>query len=739
MLHRSYLLALAFCWTLSASAQQSLPIDPLSLDRPSLRAHQTDARITLDGRLDEPVWQEADSTDGIFWQVIPDPGMPSRERTVVRVIYTASTLYVGAELYDSEPEGMVSAGLEQDFQTTQSDIFGIALDTYFDRQNAFLLAINPAGALFDAQAFNDQAYVNRSWEGIVDVKTTQHEHGWTAEVAIPFTTLRFNAIEGEQTWGVNFSRRIRNRSEDSNWAALPRQFRVYKMSLAGTLTGLRDLKQGRNLWIKPYARAAVAETGGADAETDFEGGLDLKWGITPQMTLDVTALTDFSQVEVDAQQINLTRFSLFFPEQRDFFLENDGVFNFADVRVRNYRTGSGPQNFKLFHSRRIGLSSGRQPLPIAAGMRLTGRAGDFDVGLLNMQTRSDPLRAAENFSVIRLKRNVLTSSDVGVMFTTRAGTSGDLDGTSNQTVGVDGNFRLFNNLLVNPYFAYTNDQVPNEASPDGNSTTAALQVAWRDPIWDTSLILKHVGDDFNPGIGFVSRRAVRQAFFTFGAHPRPKLKGIFELNPYMDVDVFTNLDGTLETRTLTPGFGVRFLDSGLLEFEFANRFERIFEETSLAGAAILPGEYEFNEANLSYLSDTGRPLSTFIGLTRGGFFGGTRTSVLGVLNWRPNAHWYFRGTLQRNNLEFAGVPVDANLYSLRVQWGLNTRTFVSAFVQYNEAAETLVTNLRFNFIHAPLSDVFLVFQDVRRLDDDPTTALVMDRAITLKVTRLFAF
>ena len=481
---------------------QGEAIDPLEAPRPSLGAFFTEEAIEVDGWLDEGAWGQADSTDGVFWTVIPEQGYPSSERTVVRIVYDEKNLYIGAVLYDSEPDKLVSAGLEQDFATTASDIFGIAIDSYWDRQNAFLFAINPAGALFDAQAFNDQAYVNRSWEGIVDVKTQIHAEGWTVEIAIPFTTLRFNALQGEQTWGINFSRRIRRRSEDSNWAPLSRQFRVYKMSRAGTLTGLRELKQGRNLWIKPYVSTARIDRDELpDPDMDFDGGVDLKWGVTPQLTLDVTTLTDFSQVEVDEQQVNLTRFSVFFPELRDFFLENDGVFNLTDINIRNYRLGSGPQNFKLFHSRRIGLSDDREPVPIAAGARLTGRVGTFDVGALNMQTRSDSLFDAENFSVLRLRKNVFTSSDIGVMFTSRQGTAGGRKGAYNRAYGVDGNFRILRNMLLNTYFAFTEDSELEKGDNNDDRTTAALQVAWRDPIWDTSVLLKTVGDDFSRASG----------------------------------------------------------------------------------------------------------------------------------------------------------------------------------------------------------------------------------------------
>ena len=692
--------------------------------------------ITLDGTLDDEAWALADSTRDVFYQSIPNQGMPSAERTVVRVLYDDVRLYIGAIMYDSNPGALVSAGLEQDFSTQDSDIFGFALDTYLDRQNAFLFAVNPAGALFDAQAFNDQQSVNRAWEGEVEVTTSITEFGWVAEIAIPLTTLRFRQADGPQSWGLNFARRVRRISEDSQWAPLTRQFRVYKMSRAGTLTSLDGLQQGRNVWVKPFLNGVRTDGQRANSPGEkLEGGFDLKWGITPQLTLDVTALTDFSQVEVDEQQINLTRFSLFFPEKRDFFLENDGIFSFQDNRVRNFRLGSGPQNFKLFHSRRIGLSSNRIPVPIAGGARLTGRVGGYAIGLLNMQTRDDPAHPGENFSVVRLRKNILGSSDIGFMFINREGTGRSAADAYNRTLGADANLRLAGGrMLLNSYLAVT-----DEPDATGDRTTGAVEVAWRDPVWDASALVKTVGEDFNPGTGFVARRGVRQGFVTVGAHPQPAIPHVRELNPYVNVNLFSDPGWALESREIKPGLGVAFLDSGILTMEYSASYERLAEATPIAGVAVPEGEYDFGAFTTSYQSNLGRKLGGKISVTRGGFFDGDRTSVTGSVTLRPSAHLFVEGTAQRNRLTLAGRAFDANLFGGRVRYAYDTRTFLSAFVQYNESSDQLQTNIRFNLIHAPLSDVFLVYSERRDRHPEPGDAALVDRAITLKVTKLLAF
>ncbi len=721
---------------LALSGQISAPvrIDPDTVPRPTLEARPTASPIVLDGDLRDAAWALADSTRGVFRQSIPNQGMPSAERTVVRVLYDDSRLYIGAMMYDSRPGLLVSAGLEQDFATQNSDIFGFALDTWLDRQNAFLFAVNPAGALFDAQAFNDQQSINRAWEGEVEVSTSVQDWGWVAEIAVPLTTLRFRESEGAQSWGINFSRRIRRISEDSNWAPLSRQFRIYKMSRAGTLTGLEGLRQGRNLAAKPYL--SVVRTGGertANPGATLEGGLDLKWGVTPLLTLDLTARTDFSQVEADEEQLNLTRFSLFFPEKRDFFLENEGIFAFQDNRVRNFRTGSGPQNFRLFHSRRIGLASDRTPVPIAGGARLTGRVGGYAVGLLNMQTQANGESPGENFSVVRLRRDILGSSDAGFMLVNRQATGGG--DSFNRALGADLNLRLAGGrMLLHSYLAATDE---NDLS--GDRLGGALEVAWRDPLWNVSALVKHVGDAFNPGTGFVRRRGVRRGFATAGAHPQPSIPHVRELNPYLDLDLFANMGWVMESRVIRPGLAISFLDSSTLTFEYEASHERLEEPTAIAGATVSAGEYDFGALTATWQSNLGRKLGGRLSVTRGGFFDGERTSVSGGVTLRPNAHFFLEGTGQRNRLVLGGTGFDANLVGGRFRYARDTRTFLSAFVQYNETTAEVLTNVRFNLIHGPLSDLFLVYSERRSTDPGPGIAAVAEQAVTLKVTRLMAF
>ena len=718
------------------------PVDPLSIPRPSIDAVRIEEALDIDGVLDERAWSTAIPSTRTWLQTIPELGMPASEPTTLRILYDDRFLYVGAVLYDSDTGGLSIPGLEQDYDTPNSDMFGVALDTYLDKQNGFLFAPNPGGAVWDAQAFNDQRDVVPAWEGIVDVRTTVNDSSWIVEMAIPFATLRFNPVDGDQVWGVNFFRRIRKTNEDAFWAPVPLQYRVYKFSMAGTLVGLSDLPRGRNVWIKPFAlgdRLSGARLGSTDSNADL--GLDMKWGITSRMTLDLTANTDFSQVEVDREQVNLTRFSLFFPERRDFFLENEGTFAFQDVAVRNYRTGSSPRSFRLFNSRRIGLSGTREPLPIGGGARLTGRIGDrLEVGFLDMQTRStDGLAGgasydAENFAVARVKGHLGAGTTVGGMFINRQETAGGGPSSYNRSYGVDASTTVGQNLLLSTYWARTDDSAP--LGDDRN--IAMVQAAFRSVFWNTSALFKHVGDGFDPATGFVDRTGVRRYYATLGVHPQLRGAQIREINPYVDVDVFTNLSGDVETRTYRAGTAVSLRSGGSITASVADRYERLFDDTSIGGVTVPAGTYEWLEPSLQVRTAGNRPLFLTASFQWGDFFDGTRTSIAGQVTYRPNEHVAVELGAQHNQLELGGSSFTADLFSGGLRYAHDTRTFFLVFAQYNEATEELITNARFNLIHAPLSDVFLVFTERRSLADSAPDAL-LERGLTLKVTRLFAF
>ena len=706
-------------------------VNPETVPRPTFRAARRTSPITIDGRPDEAAWAAAPLlTD--FVQQLPETGAPAKYRTEVRVLYDSTTLYVAGVNRDPHPERAITVGLERDFVTTNSDIFGVVFDTFLDRRNAFMFVVNPKGALRDEQIFNDSRNVSEAWEGVARIRTALQDSSWTVEMMIPLRTLRFDASKDPQAWGINFIRRVRRVNETSYWAPLERQYRLHRMSKAGTMEGLTGLRQGRNLQVKPYALGGHSQ--GAQVPTSSLGkrgdvGGDIKYGLTPSLTLDLTYNTDFSQVEVDQQIVNLTRFGILFPERREFFIENAGVFTFGDVQERNYRMGADLRDFTLFNSRQIGLTSDGLPLPIAGGGRLTGRVGTWEVGLLDMQTQQGGRTPGENFSVARLRRNVWGNSDIGVLAANRQATDGS--GRFNRSGGVDANIRLLGNLIVNAYLARS---AADSTTSDG--TAGRLSVAYRGRLWNSSAMHKRVTANFDPGIGFVNRRGFQQSYATAGIHARPRLRGIQELNPYLEVDLYHDLDGTPQSHRVVGGFDIAFQPDGDLKLEvndWADRLDQPF--APFPGRTIPVGRYRFRDAKATYTSTQRWPVYGTLVAQTGEFYNGTNQVLGGSLTWRPRVDFNVEATLQHNDVSLPSGAFAADLAGLRVKYSRSTTLFGSAFLQYNTQTRSRVVNARVAWRWAPLSDVFLVYTE----RENTLTRVRNERSVAFKVTRMLAF
>ncbi len=720
-------------WPTLAGAQTST-INPLAIPRPRATAVRISGPIVIDGLLEDEAWRGVEPLTA-FVQAKPHTGSPASESTEVRIVYDDENLYIGAMCFDSRPDRVVVPSLEQDFDSVNSDVFGVTFDTFLDRRNGFMFLVNPGGAMKDVQIFDDSRSENLAWEGALRVRTHRDGRGWSVELAIPFTTLRFDPSVREQVWGMNLLRRIRRNNEDSFWAPLDRRHQIHRMSSAGLLYGLADLRAGRNFWVKPYALAGsiggTARSPGAKQGRSADAGGDLKYGLTPQLTLDLTLRTDFSQVEVDQEQVNLTRFSLFFPEKRDFFVENSGTFSFGDLTERNYRLGATLQDLSLFHSRRIGLTGSGQPLPILGGARLTGKAAGFQVGVLSMQTEAHEASPAENFTVVRLRRNLRGRADVGFLLANRQKMSDGMGAAFNRSYGVDANLRFLTNMIVNTYAAAT-----DEPGLTGNKTAGRVTVGWRDRLWNAAAFVKQVGDGFRPGMGFVRRDSMRQHYATLGVHPQPRIRFVQEMNPYVEMDYITNLNSVLETRAVSYSFDTQFVDGSALELEYRDAFERIFEPFRVSGRATVgPGDYDFRELRWSYRSSGARRFSGRAGLSTGGYFGGTKASWNAGALWRVAPELACELSFDRSDITLDGRAFSTDLVGLRARYSLSTIVFASGFFQYNSAADQRVLNFRLDYIHSPLSDLFVVYTERR----DSSSGGVLERAFTIKLTKLLAF
>ena len=467
-------------------------IDLKSFPRPTMYTSFTDSKIIIDGIVNEEAWMKADSITE-FYQSQPNPGYLPTEKTVVRVLYDKDFLYVSAVLYDSEPDKIIIESLEQDFDSQSSDAFAIMLDTFNDDKSGYAFLFNPAGAIKDMYIDNDGTTMNRAWEGIVHPKTSINDNGWQIELAFPLTSLRFNPYDGSQDWGINFLRRIRRKREDLYWSPIEPFQKLVTVSKGGTLKGITGIKPGRNLQLKPFLLGN--EISEEEKTTKSAGGFDLKYSVTPSLTLDATYNTDFSQVEADEERVNLTRFPLFFPEKRDFFLENAGIFEFGDISNYLYRMSPSrySRSFTMFHSRRIGLESGQQ-VPIAGGGRLSGKVGNFDVGYLNMLAEKIDDVPQTQFNVARIKGNILQKSNFGAIIIDRNSNGEEND---HRSMGVDLNLNI-NKFLIYSYLAQTDNP-----DVEGANTAGRMVVAYRNSQWDLSAYYKKVGKSFIPRVGFM--------------------------------------------------------------------------------------------------------------------------------------------------------------------------------------------------------------------------------------------
>ncbi len=711
----------------------SFPVDPETAPRPELQAVRTSTPIVIDGQMDEAAWANAIPV-GHFVQGVPDLGAAATQPTVVRILYDDDHLYLGVVNYDSEMDRLMIAGLEHDFQPGSGDLFAVSLDPFLDRRNSFLFFVNPGGALRDEQTFNDSRNVSVAWEGPIRAQVALTDSAWVVEMAIPFSTVRFDPGRPVQDWGINFLRRVRRLNESSYWSPLSRREVIHRMSRAGTMRGLEGIRAGRNLTVKPYvlgANSTGSQVPEGVAGTRSDAGGDLKYGITPGLTLDLTYRTDFAQAELDQEQVNLTRFSLFFPERREFFIENSGVFQFGDQSERNYRMGASLRDFTLFQSRRIGLTPGGQPIPIVGGGRVTGRAGGFEVGLLNMQTEALEELPAENFSVARLKRNILGNSDIGLLFVNRQGTGSAGEGLYNRSWGADATIRLLGNLILNGYMA------GSDGSSAGSTGTAyKAGAAWRDIFWNTSAFIRRVDDGFDPGVGFVRRGSVIHRYGTVGVHHQSGISWMEEIAPYVETDYITDLDGLLETRTVTGGVTFTLRNGASLTGTANDRFERLANPFRIAtDVTLAPGDYRFRDGSVRFQSTSNRALTGNVEVGVGDFWSGTRTAVSAGANWRPRYDLFFEGSVERNQVDLPEGSFQADVVRGGVRYAYSTRLSGSAFVQYNRQTDQWISNARVNLRHAPMSDVFLVFTQRQ----SPGGEGPLERSVALKVTRLFGF
>jgi hypothetical protein len=714
--------------------------------RATVRAVRALRPFRIDGALDESHYTTVPPMSG-FIQTEPQPGEPATEQTDVWVAFDNDNIYASARMWDSEMDQLVATEMRRDSNTLfqGNDVVTFVFDPFYDRRNAILFTINPIGGRSDTQVTNERQF-SQDWNPIWEVKTGRFDRGWTVEVRIPFKSLRYGSGTA-QVWGFNVARVKRSKNEMSLLTKVPPargNAAMVQTSFAASLVGLEAPQAGRPLDLKPYATSSLTTnrtaSPGISNDPDGDVGLDVKYALTQGISADLTLNTDFAQVEADEQQVNLTRFSLFFPEKREFFLENQGMFGFGGVQISgNFQNQNnnelGPI---LFYSRRIGLNQGRV-VPLEVGGRITGRAGRYSIGIVNAQTGDEsselavPARAT-NFTVVRLKRDILRRSSIGLIATGRS--AGQNGVGSNLAYGVDAALGFFADLNINTYWAQTRTN-----GLSGDDTSYRAQLDYNGDRYGIQLEQLAVGDHFNPELGFLRRGDMRRTFAQIRFSPRPRnIPSIRRFRYQAGINYVTDGSGVLETREREGEFVVEFQNGDQFQAAYSSLYEFLPRDFPISSSVTLPvGGYHFRNARLAFNLGRQRKMSGNTTLEHGTFYNGSRTAV-SVSQGRFTATnaLAMEPTYTFNNVDLAQGAFTSHLVGSRVTYTLTPLMFVSALLQFNTATNSVSTNARMRWEYRPGSELFVVYNEERNTLARAFPSL-STRGFIVKVNRLLRF
>jgi hypothetical protein len=673
----------------------------------------------IDGILDESFWERAiPATD--FFQREQNEGDPGTERTEIRVAFDDTNIYIGAKFFDRDPDLILANGMEHDATLRPDDSFSFMLDTFHDHRTGFFFGTNPNGMRVEVlQLGETQRTINREWDCVWWSSGKITDLGWSLEVRIPFRSLRFNPQHVE-VWGIGFRRYIPRKNEMNYWPFVSRQSSFYRPSAMGHLIGLEPgIKPGRAVEILPHVVGGAQRDYEADSSTDtsdVDWGVDLKWAITPNLTSDVTYNTDFAQIEADQEVVNLTRFSLFYPEKRDFFLEGGRFFEFGK-----------PREAQLYFSRRIGLNADRVAVPVKGGGRISGKAGPYRLGFLTFQTddfEDDPSR---NFTVARVRRDVFSRSSIGAIFTY---TGTEVEGDSNQVLGADSQIYVGDNLSFNGWLAKT--KTPEIEEGDWGAMLAGAYDSDRYMLGYEYLDLD---PNFNAEVGFVRRLDIRRHVARAAYRPRPRGLGLRQLHFNGNFSYLTDQEGELESSAHRLDNRWEFETGDSFTFFYRHNYERLFQPFYIRSDYAIPtGDYPMDTLGVNFSTHIGRPYRASVRFEGGDFWDGNKKTLSFTTNLRMHKHLLVYASLTHNRVALAGTRFNTTVVSTRWNVNFTTDLFFRAFIQWNSDTSQVLTNLRLNFIHTPGSDLFVVYNETR--DGDEFGYGPLRRTLAVKFTYL---
>ena len=696
----------------------------------------------LDASLDDEAWLSATVIDD-FVQQEPSEGDPATERTVVRLLYDSRTLYIGVEAFDSDPDGVIATEMRRDSrQLFNEDNFQLILDTFSDSRSGYMFVTSPLGAKLEQQVTEEgeggyrgnSSNINLNWDGVWDVSAQRTDQGWVAEIAIPMVTMRFPEAD-RQIWGLNFMRNIRRKNEQVFWAPIPKGYSLTRASLAGTMTGLAGVERGVDLRITPHVLAGGRQDRAASAELNDSGfndiGLDVKYGISSGLNLDVTLNTDFAQVEVDEQQVNLTRFPLFFPEKRDFFIENAGLFSVKSQGIGRLAD--------LFFTRRVGLANG-QAVPIIAGTRLTGKVNRNNIAVMNIQTQEAGSRPGENFFVARYSRDIFARSKVGGIIVNKEAIG---DAHYNRTFAID------TSLALHPFFSVTGFIAKTESPHLTNKDLMGhLMLSWLSPAFRIYSEYTDIQDNFNAEVGFVPRIGIRRSKLHGQWNPRPGKWGIRSMDPMLNIEHTTDQNNRLLTRKVHHMIGFQFEDGSSFTVIADKQFERLDVPFQIANDVTVPaGTYRFWKPSMRYKSDPSRRLSVNANYAPQTFFDGTRTDWGASVSLRATSRVAAQVTFRRSDIDLPDGAFITDLASVTFDLALSPKVTLRSLTQHNSTTDSVSTSIRFNWIYSPGSDIHIAYDELRYdgfLSLDPAlrhtgrVPWVQNRQLAIKMTYLLS-